>query len=189
MINEHLKALLKEAEDHMEKSLEWLQGELRAIRAGRALPGMIDKIRVDYYGAQTPLNQIATIGAPQPDLLTVQPWDRGALEAIEKSIMASNMGFNPSNDGAMIRIPVPPLSEERRRDLVKAAKSRAEEAKVGIRNIRRDVRDKMRKMGEAEHIPEDMQFESDERLQKLTDRFTTAVDSLTTRKEEEIMEV
>ncbi len=189
MINERLKDLLKEVEEHMEKSLEWLQGELHAIRAGRASPAMIDKIRVDYYGAQTPLNQIATIGAPQPDLLTVQPWDRGALEAIEKSIMASNMGFNPSNDGAMIRIPVPPLSEERRRDLVKAAKSRGEEAKIGIRNIRRDAKDKMRKMGEAEHIPEDMQFEGGEQLQELTNRFTSAVDSLTARKEEEIMAV
>ena len=189
MINEHLKGILKEAEEHMEKTLEWLQGEQHTIRAGRAMPAMIENLRVDYYGAQTPLNQIATIGAPQPDLLTVQPWDRNALEAIEKSIMASNMGFNPSNDGAMIRIPVPPLSEERRRDLVKAAKSRGEEAKIGIRNIRRDAKDKMRKTGEAEHVPEDMQFEGGEQLQKLTDRFTSAVDSLTTRKEEEIMEV
>ena len=189
MINERLKALLQEAEEHMEKSLEWLQGELHVIRAGRAMPAMIDKLRVDYYGAQTPLNQIATIGAPQPDLLTVQPWDRSALDAIEKSIMASNMGFNPSNDGTLIRIPVPPLSEERRRVLVKTAKGRAEEAKIGIRNIRRDAKDKMRKTGEAEHIPEDMLFEAGEQLQDITNRFTGAADSLVARKEEEIMEV
>ena len=189
MINEHLKALLKEAEEHMEKSLEWLRGELHVIRAGRATPAMIDNLRVDYYGSQTPLNQIASIGAPQPDLLTVQPWDRSALEAIEKSIIASNTGLNPSNDGTMIRIPVPPLSEERRRDLVKTAKSRGEDAKIGIRNIRRDIKDKMRKMGEAEHIPEDMLFEGGEQLQKVTDRLTGLVDSLTARKEEEIMEV
>ncbi len=150
---------------------------------------MIDNLRVNYYGSQTPLNQIASIGAPQPDLLIIQPWDRGALEVIEKSIIASNTGLNPSNDGAMIRIPVPPLSEERRRDLVKTAKSRGQEAKIGIRNIRRDIKDKMRKMGEAEHIPEDMLFEGGEQLQEITDRLINLVDSITARKEEEIMEV
>ena len=189
MINQHLKALLKEAEEHMEKSLEWLRGELHIIRAGRATPAMIDNLRVNYYGTQTPLNQIASIGAPQPDLLIIQPWDRGALEAIEKSIIASNTGLNPSNDGAMIRIPVPPLSEERRRDLVKTAKSRGEEAKIGIRNTRRDIKDQMRKMGEPEHIPEDMLFEGGEQLQEITDRLINLVDSITAHKEEEIMEV
>lgn len=189
MVNQHIKELLNEAEEHMEKSLDWLRHELNSIRAGRATPSMVENVRVDYYGSQTPLNQIASISAPQPDLLIVQPWDRSALEAVEKGIMSANMGLNPSNDGTLIRIPVPPLSEERRKDLVKTAKSRGEEAKIGIRNIRRDVKDKIRKVAEEEHISEDMEFEGEERLQEITDRFTEAVDQLIDRKEGEIMEV
>lgn len=189
MVDQHIKKLLEEAEEQMEKSLEWLRHELNSIRAGRATPSMIENIRVEYYGSQTPLNQIASISAPQPDLLVVQPWDRNALEAVEKGIMTANMGLNPSNDGALIRIPVPPLSEERRKDLVKTAKSRGEEAKIGIRNIRRDVKDKIKKTAEEEHISEDMQYEGEERLQEITDHYTDVVDKLIDRKEEEIMEV
>lgn len=189
MVDQHIKDLLKEAEEQMEKSMDWLRQELNSIRAGRATPSMIENVRVDYYGSQTPLNQIASISAPQPDLLIVQPWDRSALEAVEKGIMAANMGLNPSNDGGLIRIPVPPLSEERRKELVKTAKSRGEEAKIGIRNIRRDVKDTMKKVVEEEHISEDMQYEGEERLQKITDNYTDAVDRLINRKDAEIMEV
>src|SRR5919106_687416 len=146
MVDQHLKALLEEAEHHMEKSLEWLRHELTSIRAGRATPTMIENVRVDYYGSQTPLNQIASISAPQPDLLILQPWDRSVLNDVEKAIRSANMGLNPSNDGSIIRIPVPPLSEERRKDLVKAVKSRGEDAKIAVRNIRRDVKDKIKKV-------------------------------------------
>ena len=189
MVDKHLKSLLDEADHHMEKSLEWLRHEFTAIRAGRATPTMIENVRVEYYGSQMPLNQVASISAPQPDLLIVQPWDRSALTDVEKGIRSANMGLNPSNDGTFIRIPVPPLSEERRRDLVKTSKSRGEEAKIALRNIRRDVKDKIKKTTEDESISEDMRYEAEERLQKITDHYVHIVDQLLERKEAEIMEV
>ncbi len=189
MVNQHIKGLLDEADDQMKKSLDWLRGELNTIRAGRATPSMIENVRIDYYGSQTPLNQIASISAPQPDLLIVQPWDRSALDDVQRGIMAANMGLNPSNDGTLVRIPIPPLSEERRRDLVKTAKSRGEEAKIGIRNIRRDIKDTIKQVAEDEHISEDMKYEGEERLQEITNQYTEVVDKLIDRKEAEIMEV
>ncbi len=189
MIDRHLKELLREAEEHMEKSVDWLRTELNGIRAGRATPSMIENVRIDYYGSQTPLNQLASISAPQPDLLLVQPWDRSALPDVEKGIMTANMGLNPNNDGTFIRIPVPPLSEERRRDLVKTARSRGEEAKIAVRNIRRDVKDRIKKIADAESISEDMRYESEERLQSITDEYVEKIDHLLDRKEQEIMEV
>lgn len=189
MIDQHLKALLREAEEHMDKSLEWLRTELNTIRAGRATPAMIENIRIDYYGSQTPLNQLASISAPQADLLLVQPWDRSVLPEVEKGIMSANMGLNPNNDGTFIRIPVPPLSEERRKDLVKTAKSRGEEAKIAVRNIRRDIKDRIKKVADAESISEDMRYESEERLQSITDEHIERIDHLLDRKEHEIMEV
>lgn len=189
MVDQHIKELLDEAEEHMEKSLDWLRTELQSVRAGRAAPSMIENLRVDYYGTQTPLNQMASISAPQADLLIVQPWDRSALEAVEKGIQSANMGLNPSNDGQMIRIPVPPLSEERRLDLVKTSRSRGEEAKIAIRNIRREIKDSIKKVADEESISEDMRYEGEERLQEITDQYTEAVDNLLDRKEKEIMEV
>ncbi len=189
MVDQHIGELLDEAEEHMEKSLDWLRTELQSVRAGRATPSMIENVRVDYYGTQTPLNQMASISAPQADLLIVQPWDRSALESVEKSIQSANMGLNPSNDGQMIRIPVPPLSEERRRDLVKTSRSRGEEAKIAIRNIRREIKDQIKKVADEESISEDMRYEGEERLQEITDQYTEAVDKLLDRKEGEIMEV
>ncbi len=189
MLHEDIELILEDAEEHMEKTLEHLRHELSAIRAGRATPAMLENVRVDYYGTQTPLNQMASVSAPQPDLLVVQPWDRSALNDIEKAIMAANIGLNPSNDGNMIRIPVPPLSEERRRDLAKTARHRGEEAKIAIRNIRRHARDEIKKTQKEEHLPEDMRFEGEERLQKLTDRYIEKVDTLLHHKEAEIMEV
>jgi len=189
MIHENLTLILDDAKEHMEKSLEYLLSELKSIRAGRATPAMLENVRVDYYGSQTPLNQMASVNAPQPDLLVVQPWDRTALADIEKAIQAANLGLNPSNDGSLIRLPVPPLSEERRRDLVKSAHSRGEESKVAIRNIRRHAKDHIKSTLKEDNLPEDMQFEAEDRLQKLTDDFSEKVDSLLVHKEAEIMEV
>ena len=145
MIHEDLQLILEDADEHMDKSIEHLRHELISIRAGRATPTMLENIKVDYYGSVTPLNQMASISAPQADLLIVQPWDATALNDIEKAIQSSNLGLNPSNDGGMIRLPVPPLSEERRRDLVKAARSLGEETKISIRNVRRHAKDDVKK--------------------------------------------
>ncbi len=189
MIHESLQLVLDEATDHMEKSLEHLLGELRSIRAGRATPSMLENIRVDYYGTQTPLNQMASVNAPQPDLLVVQPWDRSALGDIEKAIQSANLGINPSNDGSMIRLPVPPLSEERRVDLVKTAKTRGEDAKIAVRNVRRHSKDQLHKTLKEENLPEDMGYEADTTLQKLTDDYSEKIDRMLQHKEQEIMEV
>lgn len=189
MVDDNIQLLLDDAEEHMSKTLDWLRTELNGIRAGRATPSMIENIRVEYYGTNTPLGQMASISAPQPDLLVVQPWDRSALSSVEKGITAANIGLNPSNDGSLIRIPVPPLSEERRRDLVKTARSRGEEAKIGIRNIRRHTKDTIKSTQEELKLSEDIRFAGEEMLQKLTDEYIDRVDKLLDRKESEIMEV
>ena len=189
MIHESLKGILDDAQVHMDKSLEHFVLELNAIRAGRATSSMLENVRVDYYGSQTPLNQMASVNAPQPDLLVVQPWDRTTLADIEKAIQSANLGLNPSNDGAMIRIPVPPLSEERRVELVKGTKTRGEDIKVALRNIRRHSKDDLHKAQKGENLPEDMGFEADETLQKLTDDYTEKVEKMLKHKEDEIMEV
>ena len=189
MIHEDLQLILEDASGHMDKSIEHLRHELVSIRAGRATPAMLENVKVDYYGSVTPLNQMASINAPQPDLLVVQPWDATALGEIEKAIQASNLGLNPSNDGQMIRLPVPPLSEERRRDLVKAAKSIGEDTKVAIRNVRRHAKDDIKKTHESENLQEDMRYEAEDQLQEMTDNHVNKVDSLLEHKEKEIMEV
>ena len=189
MIHEDLQLILEDADEHMDKSIEHLRHELISIRAGRATPTMLENIKVDYYGSVTPLNQMASISAPQADLLIVQPWDATALNDIEKAIQSSNLGLNPSNDGGMIRLPVPPLSEERRRDLVKAARSLGGETKISIRNVRRHAKDDVKKTQESENLQEDMRYEAEETLQKMTDTHTEKVDKLLDHKEKEIMEV
>jgi len=189
MVDEMIKLALEEAEDRMDKALDFLRSELASIRAGRATPAMLEHIKVDYYGSHTPLNQMASVSAPQPDLLVIQPWDRSALNDIEKAIMSANVGVTPSNDGMIIRVPVPPLSEERRRDLAKTARSRGEEAKVSIRNLRRHGKDEIKSLQQSENLPEDMRYEGEERLQKLTDLHIEKIDDLLDRKEKEIMEV
>lgn len=189
MVDENIQMILDEAEEHMDKTIDWLRAELNAIRAGRATPAMIEGVRVDYYGSKTPLNQVASINAPQPDLLIVQPWDRSALSDIEKAIQGANMGLNPSNDGMLIRIPVPPLSEERRRDLAKTVRSRGEEAKIAVRNVRRTAKDEIKKVQQDQHLSEDMRYEGEEILQTMTDKHTGRIDSLLEHKEAEIMEV
>ena len=189
MIDDALKAILDETEEKMSKAMNHLQDELHAIRAGRATASMVDHVKVDYYGSKTPLSQIASVSAPQADLIVVQPWDSNALEPIEKAISASDLGFNPSNDGALIRIPVPPLSEERRRSLVKTARARGEEAKVAVRNIRRHMRDQIKGTEQELHMSEDMRHEAEDKLQKKTDEYIGRIDKFLDHKEAEIMEV
>ena len=189
MVDEMIELTLQDAEDRMAKALDHLRHELSTIRAGRATPAMLESIKVDYYGTITPLNQMASVNAPQGDLLVIQPWDASALSDIEKAILSANLGVTPSNDGKIIRVPVPPLSEERRRDLAKSAKGRGEESRVAIRNIRRGIKDDIKSVQQSENLPEDMRFEGEERLQKLTDQFISKIDELLNRKEKEIMEV
>jgi len=150
---------------------------------------MLENIRVDYYGSITPLTQMASISAPQPDLLIVQPWDATALGAIEKAIMAANLGINPGNDGQLIRLPIPPLSEERRRELAKGAKSKCEEAKIAVRSVRRTAKDMIKSTQKEEKLPEDMAFEAEATLQQMTDKHVTRIETIMTHKEAEIMEV
>jgi ribosome recycling factor len=189
MIAEELQNILDEAELAMEASLEHLTNELNAIRAGRAAPRMLDTVRVEYYGTQTPLNQVASVSAPSHDLLLVQPWDKSVLADVERAIISANLGLNPSNDGEVIRIPVPPLSGERRQELVKATRTRGEEAKVSIRNARRHARDVLKSTAKDHSLPEDMRFECEEDLQELTKQFEDKVDHALSHKEEEILEV
>jgi ribosome recycling factor len=189
MIHEDLELILEDASEGMDKCIEHLRHEMVSIRAGRATPAMLENIRVDYYGSSTPLAQMSSINAPQPDLLVVQPWDATALGAIEKAIMAANLGINPSNDGQLIRLPVPPLSEERRRDLAKTAKAKGEEAKIAVRSVRRTAKDMIKSTQKEEKLPEDMAYEAEETLQQMTDKHITKIEAIMSHKEAEIMEV
>lgn len=189
MIDDSLSRALDEARAHMHRSLEHLAHELTQIRAGRASPAMVDEVRVEAYGQQMPLNQVASVSAPQPDLIVIQPWDKGSLGPIERAIQAANLGLNPTNDGSLIRIAIPPLTEERRRELAKSARARGEEAKIAIRNIRRSAKDDLKKATDAESLSEDMHFEAEQRLQKLTDEHVAKVDEMLAKKEQDIMAV
>jgi ribosome recycling factor len=181
--------LLRETEQHMDKSLEVLRRELTSIRTGRANPAIIEHVQVDYYGAPTPLLQLATITAPDPRQLLVQPYDRTSLGTIEKAIRSSDLGFNPTNDGAVIRISIPQLTEERRRDMVKVVHKRVEEAKVAIRNVRREMLDRLRKMRKDKEISEDEEKRIGEQIQKATDRAIREADVIGQTKEAEMLEV
>lgn len=181
--------LLSESEQHMAKSIDVLRRELTNIRTGRANPSIIEHLSVDYYGAPTPLLQLASITAPDSRQLVVQPYDRTAIGNIERAIRQSDLGFNPTNEGSLIRISIPPLTEERRRDLVKLVHKRIEESKVAIRNVRRDSMDSLRKMRKNKEISEDEEDVAEEELQKLTDRFTREADGIGSAKEREMLEV
>jgi ribosome recycling factor len=181
--------VLDDGEERMKKSLDALQRELTAIRTGHAHTGLIDHVRVEYYGTATPLNQMATVAAPEARLLTIQPWDRSALGAIEKALLKSDLGLTPSNDGAIIRLAIPVLTEQRRKDLIKVVHSRVEEGRVAIRNVRRDSLDKVRRMTQAKEISDDDQHKAQEQLQKVTDRYIAAVEQRGKEKEAELMEV
>jgi len=189
MLDELLELILEDAREHMAKTLAFLDSELSTIRAGRASPVMLKNVRVDYYGRLTPLNQMASIGAPQADLLVVTPWDSSALKNIEKAILASNLGFNPSNDGTLIRVPVPPLSEERRLELVRTARQMGEQAKIAIRKIRQHARDDIKSTRKEERLPEDMGYLAEDHLQEEIRKHVEKIDNTLARKQEEIMAV
>jgi ribosome recycling factor len=181
--------LLDDAREHMDKSVDATRGKFGSIRTGRATPALLDRIVVDYYGAQTPLKQLATISAPEARLLTVQPYDKSSIKSIERSIQESDLGLTPNNDGAIIRLQVPELTEERRKQLVKVVRGLAEEGKVAIRNIRRDVMHDLRELRDAGEAGSDDEHRAEEALQKLTDDKVHELDALVKGKEEEILEV
>lgn len=181
--------ILSEASTRMGKTIEAMRKELAAIRTGRATPAIVDHIKVDYYGVPTPLNQIATISTPEARLLLIQPWDRHALSSIEKAILKSDLGLNPTSDGNVIRLSIPQLSEERRRELVKVVRKRAEETRVALRNIRRSALEEFRELERGKEISQDEQRRAQERLQELTDSFIEEVDRVGRDKEAELLEV
>jgi ribosome recycling factor len=181
--------LLQDAKEHMDKSVEATRGKFGSVRTGRASPALLDRINVDYYGAQTPLRQLATINAPEARLLTVQPYDKSSIKAIERSILESDIGLVPNNDGSIVRLQIPELTEERRKELVKVVRGLAEEGRVAIRNIRRDVMHDLRELRDAGEAGSDDEHRAEETLQKLTDQKVTELESILKGKEEEILEV
>src|SRR6267154_6899406 len=181
--------IFDDAERRMKKAVEALKQDLAAIRTGRASSALVERINVDYYGAPTPINQVASISVAEARLLIIQPWDRKLLVDIEKAIQRSDLGINPNNDGQVIRLAIPPLSEERRREMVKILHKKLDEHKVAIRNIRRDSHDKLRDREKKKEISEDELKRNAERLQKLTDRFVDEMDKVGKSKELEILEV
>ena len=181
--------ILREAESKMSKSVEHFASELATIRTGRANPALIDKIMVPYYGTPTPLNQLAQINAPEPRLLVVQVYDKSQIGAVEKALRTSEQGLNPASDGQVIRVPIPPLTEERRREYVKLVKQKAEEARVAIRNVRRDELHRIEQMQKQGEVAEDDSKRAHARLQKIVDAQIEKVDALANRKEHEVMEV
>jgi ribosome recycling factor len=181
--------ILREAETKMAKSVEHFSADLATIRTGRANPALIDKVMVPYYGTPTPLNQLAQISAPEPRLLVVQVYDKSQMGAVEKALRTSEQGLNPANDGQVIRVPIPPLTEERRREYVKLVRQKAEDARVAIRNVRRDELHRIDQMQKNGEVAEDESKRAHARLQKITEAQIEKVDALGTRKEHEVMEV
>ena len=177
------------AEERMKKSLASLKDGFATLRTGRASAALFDRIRVDAYGDKSPLNQVANISVPEARLIVIQPWDKGLIGEIEKAIRTSELSLNPSNDGKVIRISIPPLTEERRKELAKQAKAQAEQSRVAIRNIRRDGNDELKKLLKDSKITEDQESKSAEELQKLTDSYIVKVNQILEEKEKEIMEV
>jgi ribosome recycling factor len=181
--------LLEDAREHMAKSVEATRGKFGSVRTGRASPSLLDRIMVDYYGAQTQLRQLATINATEARLLTVQPYDKSSIKAIERAILESDVGLTPSNDGVLIRLQIPELTEERRKQLVKVVRGLAEEGRVALRNIRRDVMHDLRELRDAGEAGSDDEHRAEESLQKLTDEKVKELDAVLKAKEEEILEV
>ncbi len=184
-----IKDLLKDAESHMQKSIRALQEDLTTIRTGRAHPGLVEKLHVEYYGAPTSIMQLASISIPEPRTIMIKPFDKSTLKGIEKAILASDLGLTPNNDGQVIRLNLPPLTEERRRDLVKHVHHRLEEARVALRNIRRDSMKDMKDFENEKMISEDEHKRGEEDLQKIVERFVAEVEKIGQTKEREIMEV
>ncbi|MBQ4146166.1 MAG: ribosome recycling factor [Clostridia bacterium] len=180
---------MQNTENKMDKAIISLENDLASIRAGRANPAILDKISVEYYGAQTPVAQVGTISVPEARTIIIQPWDVSVLKEIEKAILASDIGINPNNDGKVIRLNFPPLTEERRKELSKGVSKRGEEAKVAVRNIRRDALEQFKKQKKANEITEDDLKDLEDKVQKLTDKFVKQIDTIISAKEKEIMEV
>jgi ribosome recycling factor len=181
--------ILSETEDKMKKAVEVVRQELVKIRTGKATTVLLEGIKVDYYGTLVPINQAANITVGDIHTLIVQPWDKSALRAIDKAILASELGLNPISDGDILRIPIPPLNEERRKDLVKLVKKFGEDGKIAVRNIRRDGNEHLKKSEKEEHLPEDERKRGEQEIQKLTDKYIQSIDDLLAHKEKEIMEV
>ena len=184
-----IEEVLSEAKVRMVKSIEVLQRDLSGIRTGRATPMILDNIKIDYYGTQTPLKQIATISAPEARLLILQPWDNATLGDITKAIQKSDLGLNPSSDGHVIRLPIPPLSQERRKELVKSVHKRAEEGRVALRNVRRDSMDMLKDLEKEKEISQDEHKRAQNKLQEITDGFIAQADQIAKDKETELLEV
>lgn len=184
-----INKVLKETEEKMKKSVEVVRQEFAKIRTGKATTALLDGIKAEYYGSVLPLNQLANVSVSDVHTLVVQPWDKSALQAIEKAILTSELGLNPINDGNILRIPIPPLTEERRKDLVKLCKKFAEDGRVAIRNVRRDAIEHLRKLEKEEHFSEDDRKRAENEVQKLTDKYIKLIDELLEHKEKEIMEV
>jgi ribosome recycling factor len=181
--------ILQDADERMRKAIEALRGHLGGIRTGRASPGLIERVIIDYYGTETPLQQLAGISAPEARMLVVQPWDKGSMKAIEKGLRASDLGLNPTNDGQVLRIAIPALTEERRRDMVKIVKRNVEEAHVAVRNIRRDAIHMLKELDDSGEISEDQRRRGEDQIQKQTDRAIAEADKVGRDKEAEVLEV
>jgi ribosome recycling factor len=184
-----IKDALRETEGRMKKAIEALENDLRGIRTGRASPALVERVLVDYYGTPTPLNQLANISAPEPQMLAIRPYDPGSLRDIERAILSSDLGLTPNNDGQLIRLIIPPLNEERRLELVKVVGRRAEEAKVAVRNCRRDTLADLREFEKEKLISEDDFYRGRDELQELTGRYTELAEKVQERKEQEIREI
>lgn len=183
------KDLINSSEESMKKSIAYLKEELATIRAGKANPKLVDKIQVSYYGTMTPINQVANISVPDPRTIVIQPWDGSLLKEIEKAIMTSDLGINPTNDGKLIRLSIPPLTEERRRDLLKLVKKETENSKIAVRNIRRDAIEEFKKMEKSSELTKDDLKKAEEEAQKITDKYIKLVDDIYKDKEKEVLEV
>lgn len=184
-----IKDLLKELDERMSKAVDALQNDLMTIRTGRASPALVERLPVEYYGTMTPLNQMASISAPEPRLLTIRPWDASALSTIEKAILKSELGLTPQNDGKLIRMTIPRLTEERRRELVKVVQRRVEEGKISLRNLRRDAIADLREFQKEKMVTEDEFHHGRDQVQELVDKFADKMNELGQRKEQEILEV
>lgn len=184
-----IKDILASHEDRMKKSIEALKREYASLRAGRATPALLDKVMVDYYGAPTPVNQIAKVAVPEPRMILIQPYEKSILHDIEVAIMKSELGLSPNSDGTAIRLAIPALTQERRQELVKTVNKKAEDAKVAIRNVRRDGNDEIKKLEKAKEVTEDESKRGQESIQKLVDKYIKLVDATKESKEKEVMEV
>lgn len=184
-----IEEMLASNEDKMKKTISYLREDLAGLRAGRATPALLNKIMVDYYGTPTPVNQVANVAVPEPRMIVITPWEKTMIKAISKAIMTSDLGLNPNTDGSVIRLNLPQLTEDRRKELVKAARKRTEEARVTVRGLRRDIIEGIKKAEKAKQVTEDDSKEGQENAQKLTDKMMKEIDKVIEAKEKEIMEV